>query len=161
MAKMEIQGLAEYAQMLNRFEGKSDGMIKAAIYEGADVVADAVMNEIRALPTENGRGSEKQKLKGISTVQKKDLIDAAGLADMDKNENGDWNTKYGFDGYGSVPSKKYPKGLPNILLVRSIVAGNSFRAKNPFIRRAVNKCRPTAEQAMEKKIDEAIRKEFE
>ena len=39
MAKMEIQGLAEYAQMLNRFEGKSDGMIKAAVYEGADAVS--------------------------------------------------------------------------------------------------------------------------
>lgn len=160
MAKMSIQGLDEYALLLSRFEGNGDGIIKAAIYEGAAVVADAVASEIKALPTETKSGTEKSKINGITSRQKADLIDGAGLAAM-TNENGDWNTKYGFDGYGMVPTKKYKKGLPNVLLVRSIIAGTSFRNKNPFVRRAINRCRQKAVDAIGKKIDDEIRKEFE
>ena len=160
MANMKIEGLEEYELLISRLEGSTDKLIKEAIFEGAKIAADAISSEIRALPTDNGYGSPSNKLKGISSVQKRDLINGAGLADMQK-KGYDWDTKFGFDGYGSTPTKKYPKGLPNILLARSVIAGTSFRQKNPFIRRAVNKIRNQAETAMGESIENNLRKEFE
>ena len=44
--------------------------------------------------------------------------------------DGDYiNAKVGFDGYGSIPTKKYPKGVPNQLVARSVNSGTSFLKK--------------------------------
>ena len=77
-------------------------------------------------------------------------------------ESGDCvNTKAGFDGYGSVKTKKYPKGVPNSMLMRSVESGTSFREKHPTVRPAVNKTRKQAQKIMEEEIDRQIRQRME
>ena len=49
-----------------------------------------------------------EKLTGLSSRQKKDLANGVGLADM-KVELGYVNTKLGFNGYGSQPTKNTRK----------------------------------------------------
>ena len=65
------------------------------------------------------------------------------------------------DGYGSIPTKKYPNGTPNVMLMRSIESGTSFREKHPVFRPAVNRSRKKAIEAMRNKFDEQIKKKME
>ena len=154
MAQMQVQGLEEYAERLGSLSKDSEKIVKEAVYEGASVVADSIKSGLKSLPVDNGQGTEDKMLTGVSRRQKADLIDAFGLAPIESN--GDYiNTKAGFDGYGQTKSKKYPKGLPNALLMRSVESGTSFRKKTPVIRSAVNKSRKAAVEAMDKKMEEA------
>ena len=70
--------------------------------------------------------------------------------------DGNTNIKIGFDGYGKMPTKKYPKGVPNQLLARAVESGSSVRQKTPFIRRGEGKSKKLAEAEMQKKLDEKI-----
>ena len=83
-----------------------------------------------------------------------------GLAPIQEKELGYINTKLGFDGYGSVPTKSHPNGIPNTLLMRSIESGTSFRKKNAVVRRSVNQAKASAVKAMADTIDDELRKEI-
>lgn len=138
----------EYALRLSRLGDESEAIAKKAIYEGAKVLADQISRGIDAIPN-------------IHSYQKADLKKGLGIASMEDDGTGRWDTKIGFNGYGSVPTKKYPKGLPNILLARSVESGTSFRPKTPFVRRAVTAKRKAALSAMEETVDKEIRKIME
>ena len=165
MAKMKIQGITEYETKLNALGRKGTQIIKRGVYEGADIVADAVTEAINGIPTQDGyhghpkRAKKGEKLTGLSTSEKADLIKGLGLSEM-SNEAGYINTKLGFAGYGSYYTKKYPKGVPNVLLMRSVEKGTYFRKKDPVVRRTVNRVRPLAEKAMADEVEKEIKKEI-
>lgn len=154
MATMQVKGLDEYAEKLASLYKDSERLTKEAVYAGASVVADSIKSGLKSLPVDNNSHASKDNmLKGITRRQKADLIDAFGLAPIE-NDGEYINTKAGFDGYGQTKSKKYPNGLPNALLMRSVESGTSFRKKTPVIRKAVNSSRKAAVQAMDKKMEE-------
>ena len=160
MAKLYTFKLGEdYLLRLSRLRTGSTEIIKKAIYQGADVVADAIKESIYALPEEPYRKLRPGELfNGVSQTQKEGIADGFGLTDMEPDGKG-WNTKAGFDGYiPGTESKKYPKGLPVLLLARSIESGSSVRRKYPFVRKAVNAVRREAIETMERVIDEEIQK---
>ena len=165
MAKIDFKGIDEYAKVLSTLEKESDEIIKSAVYKGAALVADEIKSGLKELPTEEGEnglpplGANEHKLTGVSRRQKGDLIDSFGLAPIE-NDNGYIQTKAGVNGYGSVPTKKYPNGVPNSMLMRSIESGTSFREKHPIFRNATNRARKRAERAMEKEIDEQLKQRF-
>lgn len=148
LAKMMYSGFGEYLKKLNEIEGKSKEIAKTAVYDGADIVTDQIRTNIDTINNIHG-------------YQKQDLKDSLGIAPMVIEIGGGINTKVGWDGYGSVPTEKYPKGLPNQLLARSVESGTSFRSKTPFVRRAVNKTKKPAIQAMQDRIDEEMKKIME
>lgn len=148
LAKITFKNGEEYALRLSRLGEQSKGIAKRAIYDAANIVA----NEIRA---------NIDTIQRVHRYQKADLKKSLGITPMDKSGDGYWNAKIGFDGYGSVPTKKYPKGIPNQLLARSIESGTSFRDKTPFVRRAVAKTKNIALQKMRDRIDEDIKKIME
>lgn len=152
MAKLTVTGLDDYGTRIEKLFENTEQICKEAVYAGAGVIADAIKEGIRSLPIDNGIGTDKKKLKGITNRQKADLINGFGLAPIENN-NGDINTKIGFDGYGSIPTKKYPKGLPNASLMRSVESGTSFREKSPIIRKTVNSNRKKAQKEMENVVD--------
>ena len=123
----------------------SEETAKKAVYAGAKVVADKIRQNLNALNV-------------TPELQKQDLIDSFGIAPFDTDEKGVVNTKAGFDGYGSRPTKKYPKGLPNQLLARAIESGTSFRKKQPFVRPAVNAAKKQAIKEMERVVNEEVKK---
>jgi len=159
MAKMQIEGLEEYTKVIQRISDNSDVVIAKSVYEGARIVADDMKSEMKKITVDNGVGSEKNKLNGISNLQKADLINGFGIAPI--KVDGDYtNTKLGFSGYGRTKTKKYPKGVPIQIIARSVNSGTSFRKKNPFVQRTVNRIRKKAQQAMAQVIDEEIKKEM-
>lgn len=155
MAKMEFGALDEYIDLLKGFEKeKTQTIIECSIYKGASIVANEIRNEIDKLPV------NKNPHLGITKEEKNDLKNGFGIAPM-QVRNGDFNVKIGFDGYGhKTSSGKFPKGVPVPLTARSIISGTSFRTKNDFVRRAVNRVKKNAIEEMNKTINEEFKKEM-
>lgn len=148
---------------IKEFANLSQDFAKEIVYEGAGIIADAMRKEIETLPIQEDSDGNAPfakdgfMLKGITSTQKKDLLDGFGIAPIE-NDGAVTETNIGFEGYGSVPTKKYPKGIPNRLLARSIDSGTSFRVKNPFMRRTIQKKKKEAIQKMQEKLDEITRR---
>lgn len=165
MAKIESSsGLDAFMRKLESLAANTDEVVKSVVYRGGSIVADAIKAALKSLPVEEGEnglppmGTDKKPLTGVSRKQKGDLIDSMGVAPIQEFMKGVTSTKIGWDGYGSTPTKKYPRGLPNQVLMRSIESGSSFRRKNPIVRTAVNAVKGPALKAMESKANEEIRK---
>lgn len=154
MARFEVKALDEYVALLSSLnEKKRQEIIQEAIYEGAGIIADEIKNEIKGLKT--GKSAHD----GLTEIEKKDLIEGFGITPM-QYKGGVHDVKIGFDGYGSKPTKKYPKGVPIPMTARSIISGTSFRPKNNFVRRAVNRKKSKAIEKMDNTINEKFKKEM-
>jgi len=167
MAKITMKGLEEYERALSRLGDETESIAKKAVYEGAAEVADEFRRQLEELPVEEGEvkglppyAPEGKQISVISRRQKGDLLNSLGLAEIE-NKNGYINTKVGFDGYGSIKTKKHPKGVPNALLARTINSGTSFFKKIPFARKAVNKSKVKAESAIANRIDQELKRIME
>lgn len=136
MARMTFKAGDEYALKLSRLATNQDEIAKKAIYRGAEIVADKIKENLQNV------------LSGESTG---DLIESFGIAKIDHDSLGNWNTKLGFDGYDS-------KGVPNLLKARVLESGSSRQKKRPFVRPAVNATKKQAQEEMGRVIDEEIKK---
>ena len=163
MARISFNRSSDYAKKLQQLERtfESGDTIERAVAAGAAPVADRIRANLNALPEEEFRKLEEgETFKGLPKGQKKDLLDSFGLTPISSDRNGFVNTKAGFEGYGSFPTKAYPQGIPNPLLARSAESGSSVREKTPFVEPAVKATRKESVEAMEKVIDEDIKKIF-
>lgn len=161
MATLKMQGLEEYERMLSNlssFETIS-AVCGVTIYTGAEIIADAIKSGIESLPIVDHRklGSEGDKLRGITSLQKKGLIESFGISPM-AHKDGYYNVKLGFDGYNDVKTNDFPGGQPNSMIARSVNSGTSFREKIPFVDRAVKGSKKKAEEAMVKKAESEFKK---
>lgn len=149
LAKLTIKGLDEFELLLSKVGNESENIARKAIYEAAGIVANELKKETNNLDDRNYLfyGNESNESYAITKQQKQDLLDSIGIAKFEDNY-GVINTNVSFGGYGSRPTAKYPKGLPNKLLANSINSGTSFRRKNPFARRAISRCRKLAQSKM-------------
>lgn len=158
MAKMTIRGMDELELKLSQLGKMSTDIAKDVVMAGAQPVADEIRRGLNSLPVDELKQlKDGEKFNVSPQGELKDLSDSLGIAPPDIDNSGNVNTKIGFDGYGSYPSKKYPKGLPNPLLARAIESGSSVRQKKPFIRQAVNRSKKRAIEEMSKKFDEEIK----
>lgn len=144
MAKLTVKGLDKYITDLSQLSNAVDDDLGKAIFAGAQIVADAARSGIESLPV------GKNPIRGEITREQKDgLLDGLGIASA-QLKGTELNVKLGMDGYNS-------KGQPNSMILRSIEAGTSWgRPANPVVKKAVNKTRRQAEQAMVKAFEEAI-----
>ncbi len=162
MARMTFMAGDDYAVKLSRLGMSTGQTAKKALDAAAAIVTDKVRENIKALPEERFRYLRHgDTFEGVTKTGKQDLLDSLGFTPVAVDKKGNTNIKVGFDGYGKFPSKKYPKGLPNQLLARSIESGSSVRKKIPFVRKAVRATKQAALQAMEKVIDEETKKIME
>ena len=128
MAKIEFQGIEEYAKKLAELGERAEGICKYAIYDAAGMVIDAI--------------------KAGTPVDTGDLRDSVKLSHM-VNQSGFINTKIVFDGYDR-------DGRPNALKARVIERGNSHQRARPFVRPAVNRVKASAEGAIAAALDQKI-----
>lgn len=157
MAKMEIKGIDELALKVSQLGKDTPKIAKKMVRAGANPVADEIRKRLENLPSDTFRKlSSDEIFTGVPEVQKKDLTASLGVTPVDIDYNGITNVKVGFAGYGSYPTKKYPKGVPNPLLARAIESGSSVRKKTPFVRPAVNKSKKIALTEMQKAFDEEV-----
>ncbi|MCI1951920.1 MAG: hypothetical protein LKJ50_04685 [Clostridiales bacterium] len=165
--KIQLKGMDEYILKLTALESKSDEIAKKALYEGAKVIADAVKENIKTLPTEKAKWLDNNKGEkyNVCTPQQKDAIsNGLGITHMESDADG-FNLKVGFDtGYVMYSgnkykfTKKYPNGMPIPMLVRSIEHGSSVRQKHPFVRPAITSHRKEAKLKMQETASEEIQK---
>lgn len=163
MARIKWEGMEAYEQMLSRISSPTATreIAGAAIFAGADVVANEIRKGIQALPEVDHRkhGSDNDMLQGITSAQKKGLLEGFGITPMGE-EDGYFNVKLGFDGYNDVKTRKYPAGQPNAMIARSINSGTSFRAKTQFVDKATRKAKPQAEKAMAEAFDKKLEEQM-
>lgn len=163
--KISDSGLEKIISSFDRIDGTLEEIAEKAIYKAAGMIADEVKKGIQSIPIqENDHGKSPymkkgQRLTGITSAQKSDLINSLGIAKFRK-EDGAVNTSIGFSGTGSTTSKKHPKGLPNRTLMRSIESGSSLRQKHPVVRQALNSVRKRATETIKNEVTEQIKKEI-
>lgn len=154
---MTINAPEELLAQLERLYNDTDDIAKDALKAGAGVVADEIRKRINELPRDKYRRlREGEIFSGVAEFQRRDLQEGFGITPIKSDNKGTYNVKVGFDGYGSVPTKKYPKGFPNPLLARAIDSGSSVRRKLPFFRSGVKAAEKPAIEAMENVINKKI-----
>lgn len=163
MAKISFNGGDDFGVKLEKLgQMNARASIERAVAKAAGIVADAIRNALKAIP---GRKDiylwGGQMIYGVLEREKKDLLDSLGITPIKTDKQGYTHAKVGFDGYGSKPSRKYPKGTPNQLVAAAIESGSSIRKKVPFIRPTVNKVRSRAIKAMDESINNDIAEIFE
>lgn len=174
MAEFKAKGIDEYISALEKYSDHSEGIIKKAVYKGAGIVAKQVQENIKSLPEEEFRfGTPSNPLVGVTKEQKADLLEGFGISKFDtqafKAGYPVTDVKLGFDGYGSTSTNVFSwdktKGkivkhgqMANVVLARAIESGTTFRKKNAFVRRAVNKARGEATDTMIKTVDDETKK---
>ena len=153
MARLNVgRGLEEYLDKLGNLEFTAEETCKRAIYNGADIVADAVKASIDTIPSRSeGSGS------GVYDDQRAGLKAGMGIASF-RNDNGYLNVKVGFDGYNSHKTKSFPNGQPNAMIARSVEKGTSFSRPHRFVDPAVRKVKAQAEAKIQETLDLEIKK---
>lgn len=157
MGKIEVTGLDYVEKMLKRFDADVEAIIKIGVYEGAGVIANAVREGIDALPTDSWHlGASHPIMRGPSPEQKEGLQEGFGISKM-QNTGGSINVRIGFNGYNKVKTLSYSEGQPNVLIARSVESGTSYMQKTPFVRKALNKAKKQAIDAVQRKVSAAAR----
>lgn len=159
MASIKIDGLEAYQKQLEALGNDITGILKRGVYDGADVVADAVRSSLSSLPVSDDVEAIRAYREGrpgpLTSKQKAGLLRGLGLAKM-QNSDGFVSTKLSFAGYNDVKTKKFPKGQPNIMIAASIENGTSASKRQPFMRTAVNKVKAASKAAMEATVTSDI-----
>lgn len=157
MAKLYINpGIDAYIADLTKLFNDSEEICKRSAYEGARIVADKCRAGIEGLPVRS-YSKRSGMVSGVTASQKEGLLAGLGIAHF-RNDGGFINVKIGMDGYNSTRTNQFPNGQPNALIIRSLESGTSFRSRNPVITRATNSAKGAAEAAIQKQMDEEIKK---
>lgn len=151
-------GIDRYIQSIEKLTLTAEPEIKQAVFVGGGIVADAVRRSIQDLPARSGKYKDPP-VSGVTKSQREGLLEGLGISRM-KNDGGFINVHIGFDGYNSTVTDRWPKGVPNALVARSVESGTSWLKKHPFVAPAVRSVKTAAEMAMAAKFDEVIKKDF-
>jgi len=159
MPSIKMDGLDEVFARLKALGNGSaiEDVQKQAVYEGMRVIKEEVVALIRALPEQAGYTKDGSPRNVIKKSEKEELIKHIGISAME-TKDGTVNNSVSFDGYTSLTTKKYPNGVPAILIARSINSGSSVRQKQPFMRQARAATKSKAIAAATKAAEEALAK---
>lgn len=155
-----LEGVIDHIEELRKSTGK---IAAVALYKGAGVQAEQIKQYLRTVPTEPSRAVPRARNStgplNSATVEEIEAIGShVGIAKY-KDGGGEISTAIGFNGYmDTITTKKWPKGFPIAMIVRSIESGSSVRNKHPFFRKAVKKGGPVATEAMAEAATEEINK---
>ena len=140
MPSMKVDGLDEiYSKLKTLADGNAiEAVQKHAVYKGMEQIKQEMEAQIRALPEQEGyvnisKGDAPRSV--ITKREKEELLKHMGISRMEE-KNGTVYNSISFDGYTDIKTKKYPNGIPAVLIARSINSGSSVRQKKPFVRSA-------------------------
>lgn len=161
MATITFKKGDEYLALISKLEAASrDQICGSAIYGAAEIVTDAIREELRKVPTDERYGDSQNPTNGPRKAQKAGLYESLGIAPM-RDDNGFLNVKVGFDGYNAIETAQYPHGQPNQLVARSVERGTYFMKENEFVKPAMRKAQRPAKTKMKETVDEEIKKIME
>lgn len=157
--KLEVgKGIDNYIKELDKLTLGAEPQIKQAVYVGGGIVADAIREAIKGLAKREGKFKDPP-VTGVTNSQREGLLEGLGISRM-QNDSGYINVHIGFDGYNSTVTDNWPRGVPNVLVARSLESGTSWLKKSPFIDPTVRSVQVKAEMAMAAAFDRAISKDF-
>lgn len=136
MATISFKKGDDYTLKLSKLATGSGEIAKKAIYEAAGIVADRIKSNLEGVLSDEATG---------------ELVASFGVTPIERDKDGNWNAKIGFDGYDR-------DGVPNQLKARVLESGSSRQPKRPFVRPAVNATKKQAVEAMGKIIDEETKR---
>lgn len=136
MARMTFKAGDEYAIKLSQLATGQEEVAKKAIYTAAGIVADKIKDNLQGVLSEEATG---------------ELVASFGIAKIDVDKDGNWNTKIGFDGYDI-------QGIANQLKARVLESGSSTQPKRPFVRPALNATKAKAQAEMARIIENEHKK---
>ena len=163
MAKFEMKGMEAYIKQLEDVAWASKYVCRAAVFAGADVVANEIRAGIQKLKTVSNAAAitayNAKKPTYISEPQKRGLEESLGVAPIRENM-GSYDTKIGFDSYNDIATERWPGGQPNAMVARACNNGSTAMLKQPFIRDAIRRSVSPALDAMNeaanKKVEEIM-----
>lgn len=158
--RIEMTGAADVMKKLSDLGKAGDDICSRALYDGMSATADALAAAVEGLPTEPfhplpGASNGTEPLNVLTEDDKADLLGGIGIAKFERPGDGA-NSVASFDGYSRHKSKRFPKGVPLVVIARSIESGSSTRKKIPFVRRAANGVKSQVQQTMENKVRECV-----
>ena len=154
--KLDASGLQETMKMFEKLESKSSEMLEDAVKDGIEVVTDEMRREISSLKTSDEyQGGNGKRYPNREDV--KGLEESLGYTPV-KVRGAIINAKAGFDGYNTHTTKKFPRGHANQMIANAINKGTSFMIAQPFFNRTKNKSQQDCIDAMQKSLDQSIKK---
>ena len=154
--RMEVTGVADLIQKMDKIGEKGRDCASLALYEGARVTADAVGGAVQGIATEPFKYAGSGQKRKPSPEEKAVLTGAKhGVAKFRKGVTKiDTSVGYQNSGYGKIKGKTVP--VP--LIANAINSGTSFMQKQPFIRKAFSQSKGAAQAAIENKLREELDK---
>lgn len=103
--EMKVDGMVEISELLEKLDKKAPGVAAQALYEGAHVMAQAILDEmgrIKTAPFQYARPGEMR----LPSPEEKEILEQAsvGIAKFDKNGT-EIDTSVGFNNNGYVTVK--------------------------------------------------------
>lgn len=141
MATIKFSGLDEYIRKLENLTTHSRGICKMAVWEGGKVVGDAIKADLENIPVQDEYVREGEMRTGIRSEEKEEIIAAFGLSKMRTGSS--VSTKAGFNAGTKI---------------RAVESGTTYMHKHPVVRKAINRARPAAEEAIKAKLEEETNK---
>ena len=142
MATIRFKGLDEYVARLERLSDHSTGICKMAVWEGGKIIGDSIKAALDDIPVQDEYVPDGEMRTGVRQEEKDAIIAAFGLSKM-RSSGGAVSTKAGFNAGTKI---------------RAVESGTSFMRKHPVVRKAVNKSKARAENAIKAKFDEETMK---
>ena len=146
---VKVNGLETISMMLQDLGDKAEGIASRGLFEGAGIMADEIRKEAAGIRT--GPGASRESARYATQEEKQIVMNAAaGIAKFKKNGT-EVDTSIGFRnaGYAEINGKSVP--IPKI--VNAINSGTSFMHKQPFVRKAANRAKERASEAIRASIE--------
>lgn len=161
MSHIRVEGMEEYLALLDLNYKQLERICGRSIYPGAGYIYKECRKRLENIRTDDHlfKFAEQygRKRNGITTRQKKGLIESLGIAPLKHKSGGVVDVKLGFDGYNDIVSTRWPNGQPNAMVARSLNRGTSFMHAQPFMDQTIDASRHTVED----KIEQQFYKELE
>ena len=151
---VKVNGLETISMMLQNLGDKAEGIASRGLFEGAGIMADEIRKEAAGIRT--GPGASRESARYATQEEKQIVMNAAaGIAKFKKNGT-EVDTSIGFRnaGYAEINGKRVP--IPKI--VNAINSGTSFMHKQPFVRKAANRAKERASEAIRASIEADLNK---
>lgn len=157
--QLQIDGMAEISELLERMDSEATKVASKALYKGAGIMSEEIKKGAEGTKTAPFKYASGGDRRMPSPEEKEIVLQAgAGIAKFDKNgAEVDTSVGYKASGYAVLNGKTKP--IP--LIVNSINSGTSFMQKQPFIRKAARTGGTKAMEAMKQVIEtefEAMKK---
>ena len=152
--EINVDGMREVADMLDKLDKEAPRVASMALYEGAGIMAESIKAAAEGIRTAPFRFARDGQTRLPSPEEKAIVLAAApGIAKFHKN-GAEVDTSIGYRNAGYATLNGKTKPIPKI--VNAINSGTSFMNKQAFVRKATSGGGKKALAAIQESIEKAF-----